>query len=240
MPLSWWTPSHTIMLVLLLLFAIAHSGLAALRPWGETKIGARGYRILFALVSLPLAVATIGYFLLHRYDGALLWQLQGIPWIAPLVWVLTAISFVFLYPATFNLLEIAAIAQPQVRLYETGITRITRHPQTFGQILWCIAHSLWLGTSFMMVASAGLIAHHLFSIWHGDRRLRKRYGEAFEELKSRTSIIPFLAIAQGKQTLVWKEFVRPAYLGVAIAIGLFWFAHRWIPQATAALAEIGW
>lgn len=59
MPLSWWTPSHTIMLALLLLFAIAHSGLAALRPWGETKIGARGYRILFALVSLQIGRAHV-------------------------------------------------------------------------------------------------------------------------------------------------------------------------------------
>ena len=35
------TSSHWKMLALLVGFAIAHSGLAALRPWGESKIGAR-------------------------------------------------------------------------------------------------------------------------------------------------------------------------------------------------------
>ena len=63
------TPSHLIILGLLLSFAIAHSGLAALRSWAETKIGHRLYRILFALVSLPLAVILIVYFFNHRYDG---------------------------------------------------------------------------------------------------------------------------------------------------------------------------
>ena len=46
---NWLTSSHFVMLGLLLLFAFAHSGLAALRIWGEEKIGARLYRVLFAL-----------------------------------------------------------------------------------------------------------------------------------------------------------------------------------------------
>lgn len=33
------------MVGLLLLFAIAHSGLASLRPWAEKRVGARLYRI---------------------------------------------------------------------------------------------------------------------------------------------------------------------------------------------------
>ncbi len=198
---EWLTPSHWVILGLLLIFAIAHSGLAALRPWGEGKIGQRLYRVLFALVSLPLAVVPIVYFFNHRYDGLQLWQVQGLPIVKPTVWVLSALSFLFLYPSTFNLLEIAAIEKPQVHLHETGIIRITRHPQMVGQVIWCVAHTLWLGTSFTLVTSAGLVLHHLFAVWHGDRRLRARYGEAFDSLKARTSVVPFLAIARGYQTL---------------------------------------
>ena len=55
--------------------------------------------------------------------------------------------------------------------------RITRHPQAFGQALWCAAHLLWIGSSFMLTTSAALMAHHLFSCWHGDYRLRRKYGE---------------------------------------------------------------
>ncbi len=51
---GWLAPSHFVMTGLLLGFAIAHSGLAALRIWAEQKIGARLYRVFFALVSIHL------------------------------------------------------------------------------------------------------------------------------------------------------------------------------------------
>ncbi len=237
MTADWFTTSHWIMLGLLLGFAIAHSGLAALRARVEKIIGARLYRVGFALVSLTLAVTLIIYFFNHRYDGLRLWNVQGVPGMQSLVWSLSAISFLFLYPATFNLLEVAAIQKPQVHLYETGIIRVTRHPQMVGQIIWCIAHTLWLGTTFTLVTSFGLIAHHLFGVWHGDRRLAARYGESFESLKSRTSVIPFLAILQGQQTLNLKEFLRPSYLGIAIFVGLIWWAH---PLMIRATSNVGW
>ena len=237
MPNHWFTSSHFVILGLQLVFAIAHSGGAALRPWAEKYIGPRLYRIIFALISLPLAVILIVYFFNHRYDGQQLWQLQDITGVKTLVWVLSAISFLFLYPATFNLLEIAAIQKPQVHLYETGIIRITRHPQMVGQVIWCVAHTLWLGTSFTLVTSIGLILHHLFGVWHGDRRLSQRYGEAFEMVKQRTSIIPFQAIIDGRQSWNWEEFLRPAYLGVAIFTGLLWWSH---PLLLVATSRIMW
>ncbi len=162
---------------------------------------------------------------------------KNLPGVQSLVWIISAISFLFLYPATFNLLEIAAVQKPQVHLYETGIIRICRHPQMVGQLLWCIAHTLWLGTTFTLVTSLGLILHHLFGVWHGDRRLESRYGEEFLAVKARTSIIPFLAILQGRQTFRWQEFMRPAYLGVAIFVGLLWWSH---PLLIVATAQVGW
>ncbi|MFM7789079.1 MAG: NnrU family protein, partial [Microcystis panniformis] len=210
-------------------------GLASLRMRGEAIIGARLYRVLFALVSIPLAVILVVYFFNHRYDGLLLWQVQGVTGVKTLVWILSAISFFFLYPATFNLLEIAAIQKPQVHLYETGILRVTRHPQRVGQVIWCIAHTLWLGTSFTLLTSLGLIAHHLFAVWHGDRRLEDRYGEAFLKIKERTSVVPFLAIIDGRQSLNWQEFLRPAYLGVTGFILLLWWGHPWLMQATSKI-----
>ncbi len=226
MAIQWFTTSHFVMMTLLLGFAIAHSGLAALRSRGEALVGARLYRVFFALVSIPFATILIIYFVQHRYDGAQMWNVQGIPGIEPLVWMLSAVSFLFLYPATFNLLEVAAVQKPQVHLYETGIIRITRHPQMVGQVIWCIAHTLWLGTTFALLTSIGLVLHHLFAVWHGDRRLASRYGDAFEEAKARTSVVPFLAIFQGKQTLKLQEFLRPSYAGVITFIALLWLVHR--------------
>lgn len=45
--------------MLILIFATVHSGLASLRDVGEKLIGERAFRVLFAGVSLPLAMSTI-------------------------------------------------------------------------------------------------------------------------------------------------------------------------------------
>jgi uncharacterized membrane protein len=229
--------SSWVMALLLLSFAVVHSGGAALRPWGADRIGERAWRLLFAAVSVPAATLLIAYFLSHRYDGIRLWNLQDQPWVPPLVWGGTALSFFFLYPATYNLLEIPSVLKPQVRLYSTGIIRISRHPQAVGQVLWCATHLLWIGTSFMVVTSLGLIAHHAFAVWHGDRRLRKRFGPAFEELRASTSILPFLAVLTGRQELQLKEFLRPSQLGIAVAVGVLWWAHQWIGWASTAFSR---
>lgn len=96
---------------------------------GEKLIGARAYRVIFALISLPLAVTTVVYFINHRYSGTPLWNLQAVPGMHSAVWALSFISFFFLYPSTFNILEVAAVDKPKLHLWETGIMRITRHPQ---------------------------------------------------------------------------------------------------------------
>lgn len=225
--------THFVMVGLIIIFAIAHSGLAALRIWAEERIGARLYRVMFALVSIPMAVGLFIYYFNHRYDGWQLWNFQAVTGLHELVLVLSAIAFLFLYPATFNLGEVAAIQKPQVYLFETGITRISRHPQMIGMALWCIAHTLWLGTSFALTTAIALVSYHLFAVWHGDQRLFKRYGDAFLALKERTSVFPFLAIAQGRQQLVLKEFLRPAYIGVAITVVIFRWLHPIVITASA-------
>ncbi|KAJ0971867.1 hypothetical protein J5N97_019826 [Dioscorea zingiberensis] len=233
--------SHeVVMLILIFIFALVHSGLASLRDAGEKLVGERAFRVLFAGISLPLAVSTIVYFINHRYDGTQLWQVQGVSGIHELVWVSNFISFFFLYPSTFNLLEVAAVDKPKMHLWETGIMRITRHPQMVGQVMWCLAHTLWIGNSVVVAASVGLIAHHLFGVWNGDRRLAIRYGEAFEALKSRTSIIPFAAILEGRQKLpkdYYKEFIRLPYLTItALTLGAY-FAH---PLMQASSFQLHW
>ncbi|PON95597.1 NnrU domain containing protein [Trema orientale] len=237
---------EVVMLILIVIFATVHSGLASLRDTGEKLIGERAYRVLFAGISLPLAVSTVVYFINHRYDGQQLWQLQNIPGLHQFLWLSSFISFFFLYPSTFNLLEVAAVDKPKMHLWETGIMRITRHPQgdcdlvrnrglcrflekmMVGQVIWCIAHTIWIGNSVAVAASLGLIGHHLFGVWNGDRRLAIRYGENFEAVKRRTSVVPFAAILDGRQKLpkdYYKEFIRLPYLAItAMTLGAY-LAH---------------
>ena len=66
-----------IIFLLILIFAIIHSGGAALRIKAESIMGPRLWRLCFVFLSLPSAIILISYFLAHRYDGIRLWNLQG-------------------------------------------------------------------------------------------------------------------------------------------------------------------
>ena len=58
-----------VILLLIFIFAVIHSGGAALRSRAESIVGPRLWRLLFVLMSLPSAIILISYFLAHRYDG---------------------------------------------------------------------------------------------------------------------------------------------------------------------------
>lgn len=71
-------------------------------------------------MSLPLAVVAVVYFINHRYSGIPLWDLRGVSGVHELVWIISFISFFFLYPSTFNILEVAAVDKPKLHMWETG------------------------------------------------------------------------------------------------------------------------
>jgi len=100
-----------------------------------------------------------------------------------------------------------------------------------GQLLWCAAHTLYIGTSFTVATSAMLCLHHLFAVWNGDRRLLDKWGDRAEQWIARTSIVPFAAIASGKQPLpedYYKEFLRAPYLTVALFCFVLYYTHPFI------------
>jgi uncharacterized membrane protein len=107
-----------------------------------------------------------------------------------------------------------------------GIIRITRHPIMWGIMLWAAAHLVTRGDlravvffgGFLLLAAAGTILI--------DRR--KRANPDFQRFKATTSNVPFVAIAQGRNRIDWREigWKRPA-IGIA-AFALVFFLHPWI------------
>ena len=231
--------SHVVTLLFGIIFPIVHSGMASFRPIGEQFVGARMYRVLFAFPSLCLAYSWITYFISHAHDGIQFYDISSVGWIHALAWVVNFTSFLFLYPSVYNLKEVAAVEKPMVHLWETGIIRITRHPQYIGQTMWSAAHLAMVGTSFTALTMALLVAHHAFACWNGDRRLLAEHGDNFVKLKERTSIVPFQAVWEGRQVLpedYWKELLRAPLVLIAVgSIGAY-FAHPYM-QAGAALAR---
>jgi zeta-carotene isomerase len=230
---------HIVTLLYGIVFPLMHSGLASLRPLGEQVVGARTWRVIFAFPSLCLSYSWITYFIAHAHDGLQFYDLSGNGAVHAAAWIVNFVSFLFLYPSVFNLKEVAAIEKPQIHLWETGVIRITRHPQFVGQVMWSIGHLAMVGTSFTALTMALLVGHHWFACWNGDRRLYDEHGEAFLEIKERTSVFPFKAVVEGRQTLppdYYKELLRAPYALIAVGTLGAYFAHPYM-QAGAALVR---
>ena len=103
-----------------------------------------------------------------------------------------------------------------------GVIRITRHPIMWGIMLWAIAHILARGDvkslvffgAFLVMAAVGTLAMDS----------RKKSNPDWPRFAAVTSHIPFVAIAQGRNRLVWREigWLRPA-IGVAVFLAVLAF-----------------
>jgi uncharacterized membrane protein len=105
-----------------------------------------------------------------------------------------------------------------------GIIRVTRHPIMWGVMLWAGAHVLARGEVSATVFFGGLLLVALAGTLSMDRR--KRANPDFVRFAAVTSHLPFVAIAQGRNRLVWREigWLRPA-IGLA-AFAVLLGAHR--------------
>lgn len=237
--------SHLVTLSLGLIFPFVHSGLASLRPYGERVVGARMWRVIFAFPSLCLAYTWITYFIAHAHDGVQFYDLSQNGWAHSLALAINYVSFFFLSPSVFNLKEVAAVEKPTFHLWETGIVRITRHPQFVGQVLWSAGHLAMVGTSFTALTMLLLIGHHAFACWNGDRRYAEAFGDDVweQQVKKRTSVVPFLAIWEGRQVLppdYYKELLRGPYFVIAVGTAGAYLAHPYMLAGAALVRNAVW
>ena len=107
-----------------------------------------------------------------------------------------------------------------------GMIRITRHPIMWGLMLWALAHIAARGDSASLVFFGGFLVLAAFGTLAMDRR--KRADPNWTRFAALTSHVPFVAIAQGRNRLVWREvgWTRPI-LGLAVFL-LFLVAHPWL------------
>ena len=107
-----------------------------------------------------------------------------------------------------------------------GIIRITRHPIMWGFILWAVAHLLARGdTKSLVFFGAFLLLASLGTILLDKRKARI---EGWPRFAAVTSNIPLVAIAQGRNRIVWREigWLRP--LAGLAAFGAFFYLHPWL------------
>jgi uncharacterized membrane protein len=113
-----------------------------------------------------------------------------------------------------------------------GVVRITRHPIMWGIMLWAVAHILARGELKALVFFGGFVLLAALGTVLMDRR--KRANPDWSHFAAATSNVPFVAIAQGRNRIDWREigWQRPL-IGLA-AFFLLLVLHPWLFGVPAA------
>ena len=191
-----------------------------LRPLIVNAIGEWPYRGAYSLVAL-VTLVWMGWAFANAPREPLWAGIREIPYLVmPLAFMLIACGY-GRNPTMVGADRLLKSEDPA-----RGIIRITRHPIMWGVMLWAGAHVLARGDVKSAVFFGGLFLVALAGTLSMDRR--KRANPDFVRFAALTSHVPFVAIAQGRNRLVWREigWLRPA-IGLA-AFALFLFAHGWL------------
>jgi uncharacterized membrane protein len=187
-----------------------------LRPALVHAIGEWPYRGVYSLV----AFVTLGW-MIWAYAGEPrepLWPgIREITYVAmPLAFILIACGY-WRNPTMVGADRLLKSEDPA-----RGMIRITRHPIMWGVMLWAAAHILARGDlksliffgAFLVLAGVGTLFMDA----------RKRANPDWPRFAAVTSHVPFVAIAQGRNRIVWREigWLRPA-LGLAVFFAVLVF-----------------
>jgi uncharacterized membrane protein len=175
-----------------------------LRPKLVAAMGEWPYRGLYSLV----AFITLGL-MIWAYAAAPREQL----WIGfrQIAFVLMPVAFVLIVCGYWrNPTMVGADKLLKSEDPARGMIRITRHPLMWGVMLWAVAHLLARGDlkgliffgSFLVLAVIGTLSMDA----------RKKANPDWPRFAAVTSHVPFVAIAQGRNRIVWREigWLRPA------------------------------
>ena len=198
-------------------FAI-HAFLAGseLRWWLVARLGERGFRGAFSLLSLASLV-----FLIDTYRKAPFYPLWFSPhvihWLPLLVMPLSLVLFV----GAFSVQNPTAVgAEDVLRRTDAarGVLRITRHPFLWAVALWSGAHLLVTGHVSAILFFGSLFVTALRGTGSIDDKRRRTNRAEFARYAEVTSNLPFAAVVQGKNRMVWSELAVPLLVGAVLLV----------------------
>lgn len=194
-----------------------------LRAMAVKAMGERGYLGLFSLASLAGLVWMAQAYSRAPFEA--LWQGLRLAPVAvmPVALMLLACGVLSSNPALLGQ-AVALQREDPAR----GIVRITRHPIMWGIMLWAAVHVLAIGSLQAVIFFGGLLLLAAAGTTMQDARKAAQLGEDWKRFAERTSNVPFLAIAQGRNRIVWREigWAQPA-VGLAAFALLLW-QHAWL------------
>lgn len=196
---------------------------SSLRAVLVARLGEKVYTAAFSLASLAGLV-----WLIHGYGQAPLIELwgpiSGGRWLAVAV-MLIAFVFVVLGMMTPNPTAVGGEALLASDRPAVGILRVTRHPFLTGSALWSALHMVYNGDLAAQVFFGTFFLLSIGGPLSIDHKLRRALGEHWQRYQRQTSILPFVAILQKRNTLVVGELGNGRLLVACLVCALFAYFH---------------
>lgn len=215
-----------LLIVAALVWIGVHIGIAGTQVRGMLvrRVGDGPFRGLFSAVSIAALV-----FLVTAWRGSSTEAL----WYAPswLRWLLVAAMLVAF------LLFVASVSAPNPTMIgptgvatrpPRGVQRITRHPMLWSFAIWAAVHIIGNGDTAAIVFFGAFLVTALAGMPSIDAKLARRDPATWHALSATTSIVPFGAIAQGRNRLVLREFGWLTPLIAVVAWALLLHLHPWL------------
>jgi uncharacterized membrane protein len=214
------------LIIAALIWIAIHFGLAGtpLRDAVVRRIGEKPFRGVFSVLSIAALV-----FLVRAWNvspSTLLWYAPG--WLR---WVLA----VAMLPAF--VLFVASVSRPNPTMIAPregagqsprGMIRVTRHPMLWSFVIWAAVHIAGNGDTAAIVFFGAFLITALAGMPSIDAKLARRDSATWQALSAATSIVPFVAIAQGRNKFVPRE-LGWATLAIAVVAWLVvLLVHPWL------------
>ncbi len=216
-------------MILLILAALlwvgVHVGIAgtAVRRRLAGRLGDNGFRGAFSLMSL-LAISL----LVIAWKSAPFLPLWRLP--AAGTWVIVAVMLAAFVLFAGSVLTPNATSVGQEKALDreaSGIFRVTRHPMLWSFALWGLCHIASNGNVGATLFFGAFALTALLGMPSIDAKIAAREPARFAAYARATSIVPFAAIAAGRNHFAPAELLRPALIG-AVAWGALLYAHPYI------------
>jgi uncharacterized membrane protein len=218
-----------------LLWVGVHVGIAGTRLRGAivARIGEGRFRGAFVVLSF----AAIG-FLAMSFNAAPTTPLWSAPpslrWLLALAMLPAFVLFVASLAAPNPTAvggERAAAASGEPR----GIQRITRHPMLWSFAIWAAVHVLGNGNVASLLFFGAFLVTALVGMPSIDAKLSGRDPAAWARLAAATSILPFGAIAAGRNHFAPREI---GWVPPVVALALWLVLLAWLHRAVFGVAPL--
>ena len=221
-----------------LLFVAQHLGVTStgLRNRLVGAMGEKAYLAVYSIVSIVVFVL-----LVRAYNAAtpteLLWPTaEWLRWV-PLLLMPVALLLVVGGLLARNPSTVGVVLDDAEEVPVSGVMRITRHPVQSGILIWALSHLLANGDLPSLLFFGALAVVSGWGMVLIDKRKQDVLGERWSTFREATSMVPFVAIVQGRQSLRFGEI---GWLVPVVAVGAFvglWWGHAWVSGVPVG---VGW